>query len=141
MKRMILFLLALAFSSFSLNLNAQNFSDKVAAAKLIMIAAGYEIADTYEGYYKKDEYVYKYRNMYKGMNYAVMIVSENGVYDTDVYLYRDGTRVDYNNSSNDEGITYIEYSPWLTSRYKVEAHNIDSYGSYSYRVAIIIGYY
>lgn len=141
MKRMILLALTLVCANFSLHISAQNFSDKVAAAKLIMIAAGYEIADTYEGYYTENEYVYKYRNMYKGMHYAVMIVSENGVYDTDVYLYRDGTRVDYNNSSNDEGITYIEYSPWLTSRYKVEAHNIDSYGNYSYRVAIIIGYY
>ncbi len=140
MKHIPILLLTVVLSNFTPHLQAQNFSDKVAAAKLILLAAGYDIADTYYGNYAQDQYVYKYKKMYQGVDYAVMIISENGVYDADVYLTRGGSTVKSNTESRDEGATYIEYTPWLTSTYKIEAHNEDSYSYYSYQVAIIVGY-
>lgn len=140
MKHFIVLFLTFVCTYLSPNLQAQNFSDKVAAGKLILLAAGYNIADTYYGNYAQDQYVYKYKKMYEGVDYAVMIISENGVYDADVYLARNGSTVKSNTESRDEGATYIEYTPWLTSNYKIEVHNEDSHSYYSYQVAIIVGY-
>lgn len=141
MKHFTTLFLILAFTYSTPNLQAQNFDDMVAAGKLILLAAGYNISDTYYGDYSEGEYVYKYKKMYEGVDYAVMIISENGVHDADIYLGRNGSIVRSNTDSGDDGTTYIEYTPWLTSTYKIEAHNEDSYNYYyDYEVAIIVGY-
>lgn len=134
-------LLSIAFIVlFGLQATAQPVADKIAAVQLVMAAYGYSYADTRYCSLLEGGQCYFDRSFLGGSDYLVMAVSEDGVYDLDLFAY-DSSGRRYSEDTTMGEYPTLSFHKYMTGSLSIYAKNVDSYNrAYNYRVAIVVGY-